>query len=34
LEAGDSEITSGSPRSSTPSVTSGHSEVFNSSEAG
>ncbi|XP_073920451.1 receptor-type tyrosine-protein phosphatase zeta isoform X1 [Castor canadensis] len=33
LEAGDSEITSGSPRSSTPSVTSGHSEVFNSSEA-
>ncbi|XP_008578734.1 PREDICTED: receptor-type tyrosine-protein phosphatase zeta isoform X1 [Galeopterus variegatus] len=33
LEAGDSEITPGSPRTSTPSVTSGHSEVFNVSEA-
>nr|XP_027782186.1 receptor-type tyrosine-protein phosphatase zeta isoform X1 [Marmota flaviventris] len=33
LEAGDSEITPGSPWSSTPSATSGHSEVFNSSEA-
>ncbi|XP_076974901.1 receptor-type tyrosine-protein phosphatase zeta isoform X2 [Tamandua tetradactyla] len=33
LEAGDSEITPGSPWSSTPSITSGHSEVFNVSEA-
>ncbi|XP_042551816.1 receptor-type tyrosine-protein phosphatase zeta isoform X1 [Dipodomys spectabilis] len=34
LEAGDSEIPPGSPhQSSTSSVTSGHSEVFNSSEA-
>uniref|UniRef100_A0A8D2CXF7 Receptor-type tyrosine-protein phosphatase zeta n=1 Tax=Sciurus vulgaris TaxID=55149 RepID=A0A8D2CXF7_SCIVU len=32
-EAGDSEITPGSPWSSTPSATSGHSEVFNNSEA-
>ncbi|XP_032954887.1 receptor-type tyrosine-protein phosphatase zeta isoform X1 [Rhinolophus ferrumequinum] len=33
LEAGDSEKTPGSPQSSTPTVTSGHSEVFNISEA-
>ncbi|XP_021093301.1 receptor-type tyrosine-protein phosphatase zeta isoform X4 [Heterocephalus glaber] len=33
LEAGDSEITPGSPRSSTPSGTSEHSEVFSNSEA-
>uniref|UniRef100_A0A8C3VTG4 Receptor-type tyrosine-protein phosphatase zeta n=1 Tax=Catagonus wagneri TaxID=51154 RepID=A0A8C3VTG4_9CETA len=33
LEAGDSEITPGSPQSSTPTVTSRHSEVFNISEA-
>uniref|UniRef100_A0A8C0CP11 Receptor-type tyrosine-protein phosphatase zeta n=1 Tax=Balaenoptera musculus TaxID=9771 RepID=A0A8C0CP11_BALMU len=33
LEAGDSEITPGSPQSSTPPVTSRHSEVFNISEA-
>ncbi|XP_037693686.1 receptor-type tyrosine-protein phosphatase zeta [Choloepus didactylus] len=33
LEAGDSEITPGSPRSSTPSITSGRSQVFNVSEA-
>uniref|UniRef100_A0A8C8WPQ5 Receptor-type tyrosine-protein phosphatase zeta n=1 Tax=Panthera leo TaxID=9689 RepID=A0A8C8WPQ5_PANLE len=33
LEAADSEITPGSPRSSTPTVTSRHSEVFNISEA-
>ncbi|KAM6152042.1 receptor-type tyrosine-protein phosphatase zeta isoform 2-T2 [Erethizon dorsatum] len=33
LEAGDSERTPGSSRSSTPSVTSGHSEVFDGSEA-
>ncbi|XP_045420043.1 receptor-type tyrosine-protein phosphatase zeta [Lemur catta] len=33
LEAGDSEITPGSSRSPTPSVTSRHSEVFNVSEA-
>ncbi|XP_016068861.1 PREDICTED: receptor-type tyrosine-protein phosphatase zeta isoform X1 [Miniopterus natalensis] len=33
LEAGDSEITPGSPQSSTPSVTSRQSEVFNISEA-
>uniref|UniRef100_H0XEL7 Receptor-type tyrosine-protein phosphatase zeta n=1 Tax=Otolemur garnettii TaxID=30611 RepID=H0XEL7_OTOGA len=32
LEAGDSEITPGSSRSPTPSVTSRHSEVFNVSE--
>ena len=34
LETGDSEITPGSPQSSTPTITSGHSEVFNISEAG
>ncbi|XP_023106289.2 receptor-type tyrosine-protein phosphatase zeta isoform X1 [Felis catus] len=33
LEAADSEITPGSPQSSTPTVTSRHSEVFNISEA-
>uniref|UniRef100_A0A8C6B7A1 Receptor-type tyrosine-protein phosphatase zeta n=1 Tax=Monodon monoceros TaxID=40151 RepID=A0A8C6B7A1_MONMO len=33
LEAGDSEITPGSPQPSTPTVTSRHSEVFNISEA-
>ncbi|XP_024901738.1 receptor-type tyrosine-protein phosphatase zeta isoform X2 [Pteropus alecto] len=33
LEAGDSEITPGSPQSSTPTVTSGHSEMFNIAEA-
>ncbi|XP_025147199.3 receptor-type tyrosine-protein phosphatase zeta isoform X3 [Bubalus bubalis] len=33
LETGDSEITPGSPQSSTPTITSGHSEVFNISEA-
>ncbi|XP_023596672.1 receptor-type tyrosine-protein phosphatase zeta isoform X1 [Trichechus manatus latirostris] len=33
LEAGDSEITPGSPQSSTPSVTSGHAEMANVSEA-
>nr|KAF6470192.1 protein tyrosine phosphatase receptor type Z1 [Molossus molossus] len=33
LEAGDSEITPGSPQSSTPTVTSRHSEVFDISEA-
>ncbi|XP_053465294.1 receptor-type tyrosine-protein phosphatase zeta isoform X2 [Nycticebus coucang] len=33
LEAGDSEITAGSSRSPTPSVTSRHSGVFNVSEA-
>ncbi|XP_021571105.1 receptor-type tyrosine-protein phosphatase zeta isoform X1 [Carlito syrichta] len=33
LAAGDSEITPGSPRSLTPSVTRKHSEVFNVSEA-
>ncbi|KAJ8783064.1 hypothetical protein J1605_009672 [Eschrichtius robustus] len=33
LEAGDSEITPGSPQSSTPPVTSRHSEVFSISEA-
>ncbi|XP_063097594.1 receptor-type tyrosine-protein phosphatase zeta isoform X2 [Cavia porcellus] len=33
LEAGDSEQTPGSSQSSTPSVTSEHSEVFDSSEA-
>ncbi|XP_037368197.1 receptor-type tyrosine-protein phosphatase zeta isoform X1 [Talpa occidentalis] len=32
-EAGDSEITRGSPQASTPTVTSGHSEVFKISEA-
>ncbi|XP_004643374.1 receptor-type tyrosine-protein phosphatase zeta [Octodon degus] len=32
-EAGDSERTPGSPQSSTPPVPSGHSEVFDSSEA-
>nr|XP_010945901.1 receptor-type tyrosine-protein phosphatase zeta isoform X1 [Camelus bactrianus] len=32
-EAGDSEKTPGPPQSSTPTVTSGHSEVFNISEA-
>lgn len=34
LEAGDSEITPGSPQSSAPTVASRHSEVFNISEAG
>lgn len=34
LEADDTGIAPGSPRSSTPSVTSGHSGVSNSSEAG
>lgn len=34
LEADDTGIAPGSPRSSTPSVNSGHSEVSNSSEAG
>nr|XP_044616588.1 receptor-type tyrosine-protein phosphatase zeta isoform X1 [Equus asinus] len=33
LEAGDSEINPGSPQSSTPILTSGHSDVFNISEA-
>uniref|UniRef100_A0A8C9BL45 Receptor-type tyrosine-protein phosphatase zeta n=1 Tax=Phocoena sinus TaxID=42100 RepID=A0A8C9BL45_PHOSS len=33
LEAGDSEITPGSPQPSTPTVNSRHSEVFNISEA-
>ncbi|XP_066118283.1 receptor-type tyrosine-protein phosphatase zeta isoform X1 [Saccopteryx bilineata] len=33
LGAGDSEITPGSPQSSAPTVPSGHSEVFNISEA-
>nr|XP_051704867.1 receptor-type tyrosine-protein phosphatase zeta isoform X1 [Oryctolagus cuniculus] len=33
MEAGDSELTPKSPRPSTPSVTNGHSEVFNISEA-
>ncbi|KAI4543548.1 hypothetical protein MG293_006342 [Ovis ammon polii] len=33
LETGDSEITPGSPQSSTPTITSRHSEVFNISEA-
>ncbi|ELW65551.1 Receptor-type tyrosine-protein phosphatase zeta [Tupaia chinensis] len=33
LETGDSEITPGSPQSSTPSVTNRHSEVVNVSEA-
>ncbi|XP_012576428.1 PREDICTED: receptor-type tyrosine-protein phosphatase zeta isoform X3 [Condylura cristata] len=32
-EAGDSEITPGSPQASTPTVTNGHSEVFKISEA-
>ncbi|KAF6086689.1 protein tyrosine phosphatase receptor type Z1 [Phyllostomus discolor] len=34
LEAGDSEMTPGSPESSTATVTGRHSEVFNISEAG
>ncbi|XP_049749815.1 receptor-type tyrosine-protein phosphatase zeta isoform X1 [Elephas maximus indicus] len=33
LEAGDSEMTAGSPQSSAASVTSGHAEMFNVSEA-
>ncbi|XP_042638465.1 receptor-type tyrosine-protein phosphatase zeta [Orycteropus afer afer] len=33
LDAGDSELTPGSPQSSAPSVSGGHAEVFNISEA-